>query len=679
MHTPPSPVVMRTGNKAEKGDGWVRPQIKPEALSQLALGLAALGLALIGQFYFINVHDDLRDGLLFYAAAIVLFVILVRQAEATGEGPSLAAHARQVMKRVRNAPVQTTLVVLGLALAYTTAPFLQAKPGYGSYWDVFAIWVVSIACYAAAFVYPARFDARAWARQYEREIIVVASLTGVAAVARFWALGAFPNIISGDEGVLGVLSQSVAKGQLVNMLATIYGTSTLHLFILAGVQKVLGFTPFGLRFTAAFIGTLTVPVLYLLARRMFNIRVAVVAAALLAVSHFHVHFSRIIVAGGLQDAFYATLALYFFYTGLEKRSAPRMVLSGLVMGLHLYIYMGARLMILLMPVVVVALLVTNRKLVLDNIGPLLAFAGMLIVISAPMGWWAYTHAHEFSARANQVGIFQSGWLEAEAARAGQSQWSIVLDQVRQAFLTVNYYPVTAFYYSHVPMLDFVSGAIFMLGIAYALYHVADPRYLLLQGWFWSGVVVGGALVVNPAASAYRILIIFPAVCIFVGLAWDRLADIGGQVVTNSRAMQTAATVVLVALIAGLNFKAYFIDYAPNCLYEDLNTRYASYLGEYAGRLGPTYAPYSLSAPRVRYGTFKSVDYFTNSLPITDIVDPLTGPPTFIDPHSRAVFFFTPQREGELAFVQSYMPDGTVDRLYDCGKLIMTAYVVPGGQ
>jgi hypothetical protein len=44
-----------------------------------------------------------------------------------------------------------------------------------------------------------------------------------------------------------------------------------------------------------------------------------------------------------------------------------------------------------------------------------------------------------------------------------------------------------------------------------------------------------------------------------------------------------------------------------------------------------------------------------------------------------VFFFTPQREGELAFVQSHMPGGKVDRLYDCGTLIMTAYVVPGGQ
>jgi uncharacterized membrane protein len=671
--TPPFPPIVRASDRGDTGG----VRVKPEARWRLALALGALGFAFIGQFFLSNMQNAFRDGFVFFAAAIVLFVILVRQAEAASPGLLMTSRVRQIVGRARSAPMQTTLVVLGVALAYTTVRFLSKKPGYGGYWDVFTLWVAGVVCYAAAFVRPMRFDVLAWAREHRREIVFVAALTGAAAVARFWQLGAVPNIISGDEGVLGTLSQSVATGKLNNMMATIYGTSTMYLFLLAGVQKLLGFTPFGLRFTSALIGTLSVPALYLLARRMFNVRVAVVATALMAVSHMHLHFSRIIVASSLQDAFYAVLALYFFYTGLEARSAPRLALSGLVMGLHLYIYMGARLMILLMPVYVLVLFLTNRKLVTDNIGPLLAYAGALIVIAAPMGWWAYTHWNEFNARANQIGVFQSGWLVREAQTTGKGQIAIFLDLIRQAFLTINYYPAQAGYRSPYPILDFVSGAVFMLGLAYSLYHIADRRHLLLQGLFWSGVIVGGALVVLPAPSGYRILIVFPAVCLFVGLAWDQLVEIASRAMSNPRVMQVAATVAFVAAIVTLNFKAYFIDYAPKCLYEDLNTRYASYLGAYAARLGPTYAPYSLSAPRVLYGIHKSVDYFTNGLPITDIVDPLTGPPTFIDPHSRAVFFFTPERESELAYVQSYMPGGAVDRLLDCGKLIMTAYVVPG--
>ncbi len=457
--------------------------VKPEARGRLAVVLAVLGLALIGQFYLSSVQDAFRDGLMFFAAAIVLFVILVRQAEAApAVGPSLAARARSVIDHARSAPVQTALIVLSFALAYTTIRFLRAKPGPGSYWDVFTVWVVSFLCYGAAFARPLRgpmrLDMRAWARQHRREIILVAALTAAAAAARFWALGAVPNILSGDEGVLGTLSQAVARGDLNNMLATVYGTSTFYLFVLAGVERVLGFTPFGLRFTSALVGTLSIPVLYLLARRMFNARVALVAAVLMAASHIHLHFSRIIVASSLQDAFWAMLALYFFYTGLEKRSAPRMAFSGLVMGWHLYIYMGARLMILLMPVYVTALWVTNRKLVEENVGGLLAFAGGLLVIGAPMGWWAYYHWDEFMARANQIGIIQSGWLANEAQITGKGQLSIFLDLLRQAFLTVNYYPARAGYNSKYPMLDFVSGAFFMLGLAYSLYHATDRRHLM---------------------------------------------------------------------------------------------------------------------------------------------------------------------------------------------------------
>lgn len=677
--TSPVPPLAESRDEGNRGRARVATPIKPEARGRLAIVLAVLGLALIGQFYLSNVEDALRDSLLFFAVAIALFMILVRQAEARpGEGASLLARTRQVIDRARNAPIQTVLIALSFALAYTTIRFANAKPGYGSYWDVFTVWVISFLCYGAAFARPIHFDVRAWARRNQREIIVVVILTAVAAVARFWALGAVPNILSGDEGVLGTLSQSVLKGELNNMLATIYGTSTFYLFVLAGVEKIVGVTPFGLRFTSAFIGTLSIPALYVFARRMFNARVALVAAALMVASHIHLHFSRIIVASSLQDAFWAILALYFFYTGMEARSVPRMALSGLVMGFHLYIYMGARLMILLMPVYVIALLFTNRKLVTDNIGGLLAFAGGLIVIGAPMGWWAYTHWDEFMARANQIGIIQSGWLANEAKTTGHSQLSIFLDLLRQAFLTVNYYPALAGYNSKYPTLDFVSGAVFILGLAYSLYHATDRRHLMLQGLFWAGVVVGGALIELPAPSGYRILIVFPAICIFVGLAWDQLMELGSKAVAATRFNQTAPTLVFIALIGGLNFKAYFIDYAPNCLYEDLNTRYASYMGSYAAKLGPTYAPYSLSAPRVLYGIHKSVDFLTGGLPITDIVDPLTGPPTFIDPHSRAVFFFTPERENELTFVQSYMPGGKVDRLYDCGNLIMIAYVVPGG-
>jgi hypothetical protein len=247
----------------------------------------------------------------------------------------------------------------------------------------------------------------------------------------------------------------------------------------------------------------------------------------------------------------------------------------------------------------------------------------------------------------------------------------------QALLTVNFYPATAFYNSPLPILDFVTGAIFVLGLAYSLTRVTDRRHLLLNGWFWSAIVVGGALVVLPATSAYRILIMLPAVCIFVGLAWDRLAERGFRMPVIPWLGPLAATVVFVAAFSVLNLRAYFVDYAPSCRYEDWGTRFASYMGEALGKAGPSYKAYLLGYPRIWYGIHPSVDYLSGKIPISDIRQPLTAATPFQSSGGRAIFFFTPEREKELEWVRRALPGGEVRRVLDCGELMLTIYQVGG--
>lgn len=647
----------------------------------LMLVLASFGLALIGQFFFTNIRGSLRDGMVFFLVAIFLFLVLVMhwEAEPVQEEPGPSWFS-QVLDKIRNEPVRAALIILSFALAYTVIRLLKVKPGNTSYWDVFTLWVMSNLCFAAAFA-PAlpHLAPLRWLRRHRFELLAVIILTGLAAMLRFVALGAVPNVVSGDEGKIGLLALSALRGELNNMMATIFGHSTMYIFAIAGAMKLLGVGPTGLRLTSAVSGALTVPALYILARRMFNVRVALIAAALLAISHFHLHFSRIIVAGSIQDAFFATVAFYFFFTGLEERSPFRFVLSALVIGVHLYIYMGARLVILLLPAYVIALLITDRELVRENAGNLLAFVGALVVVSAPMALWAIEHTADFMTRANQVGVIQSGWLANEVRVTGQSQYRILANLLLQAFLTVNYYPAQGFYNSPLPMLDFLTGAMFMLGLAYSLYHVTDRRHLLLHAWFWSGVVVGGALVVLPANAAYRIMIVFPAVCIFVALGWDRLLEFGSKATSTSRVTAASLTAAFIALFVILNLKAYFIDYASSCRYEDWGTRFASYMGAYLGDLEPGYQAYLLGEPRIRYGIHPSVDFLSGGVSVTDVREPLTGPPTFVDPKSKAVFVFIPERENELAFVQQYMPGGRVVHKYDCDDLMMVIYQVDGSR
>ena len=356
--------------------------------SNLILAIAVFVLALIGEFYF-RTFKSVIDGAVFFAAAVILFLVLVRgEAKARPKRPSVSFLDR-LFDGIRSNPLRAALVALSLVLAYTGIRMLQVKAGNVQYWDVFAVWVASFVSYAAAFIRLPRPDLRSWWHTYHLDFWLVLGLTALAALLRFVQLGATPNIVSGDEGRLGVLALSVLKGELNNMMATVFGNSTLYLYIVAGFIKWFGVAnAMTLRITAAIAGTLTVPAVYVFARRFFNFRVALIAACLLTVSHIHLHFSRIVVAGSIQDALFATVAFYFFLSGLENRSPTRLTLSALTVGLHIYIYMGARLVILFLPVYVLALLITNPKLVRENLSNLLVFAGMLIIIAAPMGLWA---------------------------------------------------------------------------------------------------------------------------------------------------------------------------------------------------------------------------------------------------------------------------------------------------
>jgi len=662
------------------------PQViaRPKSRRNLALALAAFGLALMGQVVLSQSSGALWDGLVYFTGAILFFVALIDGQEVLNLGGKASRVRNWALEagagwaeRVRREPVRAVLILLSFALAYNAVRLLSTKSGENSYWDVFGLWVAGAVCYAAAFVRRQPVNLSDWLRRNRTEVLGVAALTIAAALIRFIDLGQIPNIISGDEGVLGKAAASILRGDIHNMMATVFGQSTLYLFLIAGTIRTFGNNALGLRFMSAVSGTLSIPALYVFGRRFFNPRVALLAAALLAVSHFHVHFSRIIVASSIQDALLAIVSLYLLLSGLEHRSATRLAASGLVMGFHLYIYMGARLLIPLVLVYLVCLWFVDRKMITDNRLNLLAFVGGLIVISGPMALWGIQHPDDFMARFNQTGVIQSGWLANEVKNRGQSALVIMLDLLRQAVLTVNYYPAAAGYGSSLPMLDLLSGALYVLGLFYSLVHVWNPRHLLLQGWFWSTVVVGGALVIDPADGAYRILMMFPVVCLFVAIAADRLFDGAATLVSDWRPATTRTVLmsVCIASIAFLNLKAYFVDYAPNCLYENRPTRFASYFGSTLGRLGFSYQGYLLGGPVVFYGVYDSMDYLSGGVPVTDVRDPLTGPPTFINPDRNSAFFFIPERVGEMALIQQVLPGGSVQQIYDCGNLMMTVYIV----
>lgn len=646
---------------------------------EATLFLAMVSFGFIGQYFLSNVKQSMRDGLMFYGISIALFLLLVTRLDlsVTRTAEAGASAFSRLLALIRRERSQILLLFASVLIAYAAIRLLQTKTGTPSYWDVAGLWLLSIIMMSLVFVRPRFTNPLALLQTMRLDLITVAGLTLLAAAPRLILLGGIPEIISGDEGRIGILTLNAAQGQM-NPFITTYGHSTLYIYLRAIPYLLFGMDPLNfanLRMIEAITGALTIPATYFLGARMFDRRVGLIAAILLAVSHFHIHFSRINVNGGLMDAFFTTVAVYFFYGGFKYNRRSDFVLSALTVGLHLYIYMGGRLTLLFLLATVVALIIVNPKLLWANLVNLGVFVFVYAIVAVPMGYWAYKAPNEFLARVNTMSIFQSGWLEGETKRANQPAWQVLWGQLWTSILAFIYYPAKGFYNSRLPMLDAFTAMPAVLGVVYGIIRTFDVRFLLLNAWLWSAVVSGQAILQGPDGSIYRIIMVAPVVMIFAAIAWVKFLDLASRAISSDRRLLIGITAVFLGLVAYTNLQYYFGEFAQKCVYEEAGTRYASIVGVYVGNLPRNSKVYLYGEPRVVYGIHPSFEFLAKKIPVQNINAQQGANPNFVDPDLNAIFIFSPERMPLATVVEKQFPGGRWLELTDCGATVVKVYEV----
>jgi hypothetical protein len=95
------------------------------------------------------------------------------------------------------------------------------------------------------------------------------------------------------------------------------------------------------------------------------------------------------------------------------------------------------------------------------------------------------------------------------------------------------------------------------------------------------------------------------------------------------------------------------------------------------RLGPDWKLYFLGAPRM-WADFGSATFIAKN-PYLDVIDPLVGPPTFVDPAYNAAFIVLPERATDLLWIEQAYPGGRLEAVHREGEvdspLLFTAYTV----
>ncbi len=230
-------------------------------------------------------------------------------------------------------------------------------------------------------------------RKISLDLVLLGVITLLALILRFWQLGAVPPGWRDDELINSlVISQKVLDGDLALYYADASGHEALYHALNAVFLAAFGPGVPGIRWLSVILGTLTIPLTYLVGRRLFDSLTGLVAAAALAVSFWSLMYSRI----GIRHVLTPVLALttfYFFLRGLgigrtENRSQYASLvdffLAALFMGLGFYTYFASRGVPLILLAFCVYLLLFARDIILRHWRGILIMFGLAVLMAIPL-------------------------------------------------------------------------------------------------------------------------------------------------------------------------------------------------------------------------------------------------------------------------------------------------------
>ncbi|MBI4673817.1 MAG: glycosyltransferase family 39 protein [Chloroflexi bacterium] len=566
---------------------------------------------------------------------------------------------------------------MALMIVAALGALVAAIVGATTAWNVpqtenIVLWMGVIVLYAFAFVPWSRLAQWlrtrnvSWLRSifqslwwHRVELVLLAAILVVAFVVRYWRLAWIPGIFGGDEGEMGAEALSVLNGDLKNPFVTGWlSHATLYFFAQSIFLRLMGATVYGLRLVGVVGGTLSVFVSYLLIRRLFNVRLALITAALLAVYNFHIHFSRLAV-NNIFDVVFAPLVLLLLYAGLESRRAAYFALSGMAMGLAVYFYHGTRLIPIIVAVFALYLVITQRELIFKNILNFVWMGLGALIVAGPLLYFFYLHPNDFMARLNQRGIFQSGWFDYQI-KNGKTASEIMLEQLRRSFLAFNLVPDQMVWFgTGKPLLDPLSGMFFVFGAAYSVVQFRKKNYALLLIWLVLGVFLGSTLLENPPTSPTFVMVSVPAI-FFVALGLDKLIELAARVLRPLARVRWQAAAVVVLLIAAWGLAFYFIEYTPRYSYGGDPNWVAQELVKYVQPRRDKYRVYFV-APPIMYLNIGSRKFLMPKLNGEDVLNPIRSAEDldFVQRSRPALFVFVPARENEFPIVEKTFPGGIV--------------------
>ena len=662
-----------------------------------ALLIVGLVLAAAGQSYLTYRPQYVWDGVLLWGAAVLswgLGLRWIRQSE-RGRGAGRGRIGQRWLSWLRQRWVRALMAGGGLGLSVLSGWGAHRRPPDAGFADLLALWALGVTSFLLAFA-PSRWTpAELWrlARGGElrrrlsgrlREQIsevggTVAGLTALvllALVVRAVGLEHIPANLGGDEGTWAMEGLAMVDERLANPFGTRWFAFPSMSFLVWGLSmRVFGETVAGVRAASAIIGALSVGTTFLLAREIWNRRVAWFAGVALAAGHYHLHYSRLAV-NNIADSLVVTGGLTFLVRGLRSRRFSSFALAGAVMGAGWYGYFGARLVGVIAALYLLWRMATEHRFLARYGDRLVVLVGAGLVVAAPLLITYAAHPGVLTEGVNRVSIVSSGWLAREQVVTGRSTAGLLLEQLWKSVSAFHHTLDPTFWYRPtIPLLGVVSGILFVFGLVWCTAHWRWSSSSLLLIWFWSALFTGWVMTENPPSSQ-RLVIVTPALALLVAVGLERIGVlVGGFLGDHPDVMWGTAGVTLLTIV-GLNLGYYFLVYTPTRVYGNPTAEMTTVLARQLRREDDDKVVYFHGPPFV-YWDFGTLRFLARDEVGIDVPLPGDGELPEPDVSGGARFVFHPARLDELKRVRSRYPGGTEQYVHSSadGELLYATYEV----
>ncbi len=661
------------------------------------LWAATIMVALAAQSALSIARQPVLGVMLFGVAAGLAFAADRRShcfARAAGRDPTVVSGTGIPLR-----PAHPRLALVALTFAVVGSVVIAPRFDAGRFYDAAnALWVQSLVALLLAAAAWMPYRPPRWRNPCRRDLAELAAVLGILALAallRVPSNAEIPPEVHGDEAQFGVLGRQILLGYDPRL----FRSADNHLgnaFTALALQR-FGDDLRGLRSGAAVGGLLSILLLYGLARRLYGVRPALLGSCLLAVSQWHIHYSRDGIT--VIHAVVATvLLLYLIVRAVESGQTADYVLVGFAVGLCLNVYYPARLAPILAGLYVAHRALYDRALLASQWPGLVATVIAVLVFMAP--FWSSAALAAAEAHAGPDGDSGDGtmYLEHDPSHITGRAGSVLLfspnnlrhalgayhvDRVEQALAIQAVSTLTAFnfgqdnseQYAHrAPLLDFWTAALLVPGVLVVTSRLRRSPCFLVASWIWMTLLFGGVLTGGPftprLTSVLPALVIPPALVLDAawGIAETRWGESGARVVGMG-------VVALLVLALGTNMRDYFqvhiTQHQPSQFYTVLARELAV--------SNDAYRAYVIGYPFVTLA-YSTVEFLAGAVDGESLPnEPITSPLRDIPRTKGAAFFVqmgTPIHDERVRQLQAVYPSGRLDVVRNsAGAPVLSRYLV----